>query len=270
VTFVFIQVWRMQGYESAVWGQIVAYDQDYSPIMGCVSHLLYDICIKFKNKTKEGDMIKVLAREGHIECIKYLHKIGWKLSKEAANQAVTYGHLECLKYIYQHKDECGFTTGSAQLSITAAKGGHLDCLEFLFENKLQWWSYAVCFYAAREGKLECVKYGHKNGASLGPALAYIAATHGHLDCLKYLHENGCTMDSSVCTSAAKNGFLKCLEYLHEIKGPWDAEACAAASQNGFLDCLKYLHENGCPWDAQTCHTKHGDCYDYASDNGCPS
>jgi len=50
-----------------------------------------------------------------------------------------------------------------------------------------------CYFAARAGHLECLKFGKKLGCKFDNSITAIAAQYGHLDCLKWAHENGCPL-----------------------------------------------------------------------------
>jgi len=164
------------------------------------------------------------------------------------------------------------TKSDKSTCASAAKNGKLDCLKYLHENGCPW-DKSTCAYAAVKGHLDCLKYAHENGCPWDKDTCALAAKNGHLDCLKYAHENGCPWDEDTCASAAVNGHLDCLKYAHENGCPWDEYTCRVAATRGHLDCLKYAHENGCPWDKSTCASaaENGylDCLKYAHENGCP-
>ena len=67
------------------------------------------------------------------------------------------GHLECLKYL--HKNGCPWDEDTTWY---AALNGNLKCLKYLHENGCPWDENATC-HAAYEGQLECLKYLHQKG-----------------------------------------------------------------------------------------------------------
>ncbi len=126
---------------------------------------------------------------------------------------------------------------------------------------------------AEHGKLECIRYAHKQECKLSNSAMELAAKNGHLDCLQYLHLNGCKFYCTVASSAASNGHLDCLKYVHKNGGYWDWETTADAVENGHLECLKYAHENGCDWCCETTERAaiYGqlECLKYLHEHGCP-
>ena len=109
-------------------------------------------------------------------------------------------------------------------------------------------TYDPCYYAAKNGHLECLQYAHENRCPWDKNTCYMAAKNGHLECLQYAHENRCPWDKNTCYMAAYYGQLECLRYAHENGCPWDEWVCGAAAYFGQLECLQYAHEHGCPLD----------------------
>ncbi len=99
------------------------------------------------------------------------------------------------------------------------------------------WDSNTCVIAARNGKLECLKYVHENGCSWNKDTCTIAAEAGNLECLKYAHENGCPWDKYTCKHAARYNNLECLKYAHENGCDWNVYTCACAAKNGNLEVL---------------------------------
>ena len=174
------------------------------------------------------------------------------------------GYLECLKYL--HENGCPW---NEELCEKAAENGHLDCLRYAYENGCPW-DEVTCSGAASSGQLDCLRYAHENGCPWSSNTCYLAAQNGHLDCLRYAHEHGCPWCSNTCESAASNGHLDCLRYAHEHGCPWYESTCRNASANGHLDCLRYAHEHGCPWDKLTYEwAKNDEIYDYLEGKNFP-
>ena len=153
----------------------------------------------------------------------------------------------------------------------AAKYGRLECLKYAHENGCLW-NEGKHAYIDENSYLECFICPYKNYCTWDKLTCHDAARNGHLECLKYAHENGCPWDKWICHDAARNGHLECLKYAHENGCPWDKCTCMYAAFHGNLECLKYAHENGCPWDKCTCmyaaKNGHLECLKYAYENGC--
>ena len=68
------------------------------------------------------------------------------------NIAAKNGHLDCLKYL--HENGCHW----------AARNGHLECLKYAHENRCPW-TADTCEYASKNNHIECIKYAHEHGCS---------------------------------------------------------------------------------------------------------
>src|SRR5680860_920011 len=77
----------------------------------------------------------------------------------------------------------------------------LKNFRFIYKFKIRINYNQICFTAAKNGHLECLKYAHENGCSWDEITCKSAAENGHLECLKYAHENGCSWDEITCLSA---------------------------------------------------------------------
>jgi hypothetical protein len=80
-----------------------------------------------------------------------------------------------------------------------------------------------------------------------------AARNGRLECLKWLWGKGAPYNTSAITAAAFRGHLKCVQWMRQHCFPWDEFAIAGAAQNGHLECIKWMRENGAPWDTRALH-----------------
>ena len=80
-------------------------------------------------------------------------------------------------------------------------------------------TYNSCYYAAKNGHLQCLRYAHENGCPWDEWTCSAAAENGQLECLRYAHENGCPVDENTFHEAVKNKRFECLKYLiaHEWK-----------------------------------------------------
>ena len=136
----------------------------------------------------------------------------------------------------------------------------------------------LCGYAAGAGKLDCLKYAHKNGCRLDTSIID-AVCSGSLDCIQYVLDNGCRLNNDLVCVAAGSGHLNILKYLYDLGYSGNVYACILAAELGRLDCLKYLHENGCPLNYPSYYRMlspvntaaargHLECLKYAHENGC--
>jgi hypothetical protein len=132
-------------------------------------------------------------------------------ASSAASIAAKNGHLDCLRYLHEHGCPWGFRE-----SAECAEGGHLDCLQYLHEQgcPLDKWTITN---AAENGHLDCLRYLQEHGCPRDDKIIYDTAICGKLDCLRYLYENGCPWNKDIdydCIYATvKYGNFDCLEYI---------------------------------------------------------
>ena len=201
-------------------------------VLPCMEFLQTDnvetICregLLFKMKTMDHLKLDtgIIAKNGHLECLKYAHEQGCDID---ICYAALGGHLDCVIYIHQvTKDQLVEVwygdhayKGHPYAKWYAAKNGHLEILKYLHEQGYPWHFFCMTDAAFR-GHLDCLKYARDHGCGWHPELIGWAASGGHLEILKYLHEHGCPRDENLVLEV-------------EIEN---------------LDCLKYLLEQGYSW-----------------------
>lgn len=126
--------------------------------------------------------------KGRLRCLKYLHKSGgssawgqWTCINAARN-----GHLECLKYILDN----GYPVID-NVCTFAAKYGHLECLKYIhLKGGSKVWNELTCLAAAEGGHLDCLRYAHDNGCPWDRRVCIEAFKNDNLDCLQYVREHG--------------------------------------------------------------------------------
>ncbi len=64
------------------------------------------------------------------------------------------------------------------------------------------WNADTCASAAREGKLEVLKWARENGCEWDESTCYSAVLGEQLEVLKWARENGCDWDVERCLIAA--------------------------------------------------------------------
>jgi len=221
--------------------------------------------------TRAKTLFQAAAYNGNLEVLKWGQSSGYELDTmlemgDIADVARN-GHLEVVKYLRQLGISWDEETCAA-----AAEGGHLELLKWARLNQCPWNSW-TCTNAAAGGQLELLKWARVNQCPWDEMTCTHAAASGHLELLKWARVNQCPWDVMTCAEAAANGHLEFLKWLRANQCPWNEETCSFAANGGHLELLKRARLNGCPWDADTYYygEKNGDpvLMDYLEDNGCP-
>jgi hypothetical protein len=140
-----------------------------------------------KNNNKNNDKNNKNEEEtSYLDYIRFIHnneKNKW--SKEACIEtacveAAKNGYLNCLKYIHENGYEW-----TKETCTEAASNGHLDCLMYAHENGCEWTSQ-TCTEAASNGHLNCLMYAHENGCVLSKETSYKAST---VECFQFIEKN---------------------------------------------------------------------------------
>lgn len=69
------------------------------------------------------------ARNGHLNCLRYLHQRGWASDISTSTAAAANGHIDCL--IFAHEHGCPWNMTTYQSAIA---GGHMNCANYLQAN----------------------------------------------------------------------------------------------------------------------------------------
>ena len=189
--------------------------------------------------------IEVAASQGNLEMVKYCVANLCPIYMSACANAARNGHLECLKYLHEEAK----ALWDSETAARAAQNGHLHILEYLVEREYKYFHADACRCAARNCHLDCLKFLHETAkAPWDWMTAKYAAENGHLHILKYLIERKYDkFRADTCLCAAMNGHLDCLKFLHETaKAPWDSYTLQSAHDNNQSECLQYLLDNDCP------------------------
>jgi hypothetical protein len=142
------------------------------------------------------------AEEGNLECMQYLHALGFPWDVDTAWRAAYKGHILCLQFMHE-------------------RGCPLD--------------YRTVFWAAVRGHIACLRYAHENGCrwrknddrnSYDP-LTVLTAQAGHVDCLRYAAEHGCPWHPK--TAAYAKNDPACKAYCAERAAVVAAERAAVVA-----------------------------------------
>lgn len=212
------------------------------------------------------------AKVGNLALLQFARANGCVWDKTTAYEAVANGHLDCLKYT--REEQCPWD----EHTLAVACNKSVECVRYICEQatvseRSAWltrkqaenavflgtldmliclravdcpWSERVTTIAAREGKVDCLRYACYNGCPVTAEATNTAARWGHLHCLQFLHEEGVAWGPETCESAVRGGSLACLQFLHSRGCAWDARTCTAAARADRLDILEFAHIHGCP------------------------
>lgn len=98
----------------------------------------------------------------------------------------------------------------------------------------------TCAYAAKNGRLDILKWARSNGAPWDKWTCAYAAERGALDVLKWAHANGCPMDEWTCAYAAKDGRMDVLRWARSVGCPFTEAAVDYAQEARHYDVVAYL------------------------------
>ncbi len=179
--------------------------------------------------------------------------------------AISYGHLEILEWLgsFDRIAESSF--------LGATKNGYLDVLKWGKRNGYKL-DCQLSYIAAENGHLDILKWAREYECYWDKKVCAVAAENGHFELLRWARENGCDWDDYTCANAALNGHLEILKWARKNGCDWDKFTCSNAAINGHLDIIKWAKENGCDWDIYTCANAmdkgHTEVFNWAKENGC--
>ncbi len=207
----------------------------YQP--SCESDELPAAFVAVPGFSRETAITKAAAKNGHLDCLHYLHTQGCDWDTATTEYAAKNGHIDCLQYAYENG--CPWDSNTTK---AAAANGHLDCLRYAHENECEWNTWTTS-NAATNGHLDCLQYAFENGCPWNAYTPEWAAENGHLECLRYAIENECPWNIQTLLVAAEYGQLDCLQYAFEkTGGDYDERIPSIAARNGQIDCFKYCFD----------------------------
>ena len=144
--------------------------------------------------------INMAARRGNLEMVKYCVANRCTVTADACANAAKNGHLECLKYLHEEvQAPLNSPHRPGRTASWAAKSGHLHILEYLVERKFDKYntvrpSLNACAHAAKNGHLDCLKYLHETAkAPWDEDAVREAHKNNQTECVQYLLDNNCPL-----------------------------------------------------------------------------
>lgn len=144
------------------------------------------------------------VKYGYLEVLKYmLEKYHYLKDETLCPLAAKNGHLDCLKYLHNKKYPWdGKTCAYASLN------GHLNCLEYAHENGCEWYEN-TCSNAIMNGHLNCLMYAYDNKCPIEITSCLLWAS----DNCKDIYKNGHPFDKKNFVSEEKKMQRECLIYI---------------------------------------------------------
>lgn len=105
------------------------------------------------------------------------------------------------------------------------------------------WAFDICCIAANYGRLDILKWAHKNGYVLNNNICVLAASNNHLHVLKWVRKKGFSFNHEVYEITAEQGYWKILNwamYGDKKSKRWISKICQSAAEGGHLEILKQL------------------------------
>jgi hypothetical protein len=136
----------------------------------------------------DGGTINTAAHHGNLEMLKYCIAKECPIVWRACMNAARNGHLECLKYLHEEAK----ASWDSRTASYAAENGHLHILKYLVEREYKYYNPDVCRSAAEQGHLDCLKFLHETAKAPWDSDAVRSAYYkNQSECLQYLLDNDC-------------------------------------------------------------------------------
>eukprot|EP01032_Pedospumella_encystans_P017299 gene17299-19718_t len=174
-------------------------------------------------------------QNNQLECLQYAVANGCTLAANACELAARDGHMNCLVYLHSQKQPFG-----PNISVEAVRGGVLQSsyletriLEYVYNNGGTI-TEAAFLEALKLGNLPILKYLVQHNCVCDASTAYkTACKYGQLASLQFLHENGFIWDERVVHMLCRR-LVKC--------------AVSSPRRQQYESCLHYCVKHRCPFD----------------------
>ncbi len=197
---------------------------------------LYD-----NKKFIDKDICSIIAKNGHVGCLKYVNSIGFELEMETILDSTESNNMECFLYIYNiqklndinEADYYGDDTYN--FSSSAAAFGNLELLQFLIKNRKNHNYRDIFTESAKNGHLDCLKYIND----------YINNNLIHNYIINNKITDSANEYSDIESDASDNDYDDEMKYLYKKYHLYDSDTVKDTVLSGHFECFKYLIEIGC-------------------------
>ena len=178
------------------------------------------------------------AHIGSLDIVKYAIRNGARNYQEIANVAALLGFLDILKFLNKNIKNMN------KIAKRGAEGNKLDVVKYAFGNggnnyqkvanvaagndNISIIKYIasiykeldynqIAYYAAKNGKINTVKYAIKKGANNYQEIANVGAENGYLNVVKYAIKKGANNYEQILSNAKLYEHTDIVDYLKKLK-----------------------------------------------------
>ena len=198
------------------------------------------------------------SREGHYECLKYLHEKGFPWEEVTLTFALENDYIDCFKYAIDNGCEYpGFPNRNKAINFYIKNNDYegTKCIKYLHHLGFTW-SETDTAIIANKNNLELLKYAVENNLPIKNDIINYACGSDYdsysntggpktLECTEYLYDLGYRFNDEGCINAAINQNFEKLKYIFEHGGNLVEKACLISIDKNRPDFLMYMVENGC-------------------------
>jgi hypothetical protein len=228
---------------------------------------------------KDSNMIVYAVKGGCVNCLRYIHQLGWNIDYNCGAIASKMGHLDCLQYILMDCEHIFGRNFFWDMIHLAARNGRLECLQLLIKKQPAGIYISdrcrLDTAMAAQGGIEMLTYVHQElgyqltDATINAAIecdnptcmqyvldrlaanklvfnkrdiSIAIATYGSIKCL--VHFNDSIYDKMMVTIAVIHNQVDFCKFLVGRGGQYPVDICCTAAREGRIECLILFHKLG--------------------------
>ena len=192
-----------------------------------------------------SEMHTVIAEFGRHD--PYVHRCAMLNLNPCCIQMASHGYIDCLTYLHSIGFQCG-----EMAMISAVKNDHVDCAEFMVRQNCPWDIEDVGRIASVHGSIKCLRWLRSMGHPFEQYMLINALLHGYITCVRELDSIIFTHDTLLTLNAARGGSIECIEYLCSKNVSWHESAATVLAQRGNTIGLEIALSGSYPADPLLC------------------